>query len=67
MFPFGHGLSYTTFEYSDLEVAESEVPINGQIVVSFTVGNIGDRAGDEVVQLYVHEIAWRASPVRCAS
>jgi beta-glucosidase len=46
LFPFGHGLSYTTFAYSDLEVSEQHV--------SVTVTNTGPRAGSEVVQLYVH-------------
>jgi beta-glucosidase len=54
LFPFGFGLSYTTFEYSDIQVDESvktEEPVN----VSVTVKNTGDRAGKEVVQLYVHD------------
>ena len=55
VFPFGHGLSYTTFDYSNLEVVESEVPVDGEVVVSFTVGNTGIRAGDEIVQLYVRD------------
>jgi beta-glucosidase len=53
VFPFGHGLSYTTFGYSDLEVESAEVPVDGAIVASFTLTNTGDRAGAEVAQLYV--------------
>ena len=55
VFPFGHGLSYTSFDYSDIELVNAEVPVDGEIVVSFTVRNTGDRAGDEVVQLYVRD------------
>jgi beta-glucosidase-like glycosyl hydrolase len=50
--PFGHGLSYTTFEHTDLRVAASEVPTDGAIVASCRVTNTGDRAGADVVQLY---------------
>ena len=53
--PFGHGLSYTSFDYSNIELVNAEVPIDGEVVVSFTVRNTGDRAGDEVVQLYVRD------------
>ncbi len=49
LFPFGHGLSYTRFSYNDLQVWQE----NGSISVSFTVRNIGDRAGKETAQLYV--------------
>ncbi len=49
LFPFGHGLSYTTFGYSDLKITGSEGPV---IEVSATVTNTGRRAGDEVVQMY---------------
>jgi len=48
-FPFGHGLSYTEFAYDDLRVEQQE----GQVKVSFTVTNIGDRAGKEIAQVYV--------------
>jgi beta-xylosidase len=51
---FGHGLSYTTYEYSDLTVPAS-VPTDGAIDVRVTVTNTGTVAGDEVVQLYGHD------------
>ena len=55
VFPFGHGLSYTTFEYDDLELAATEVAVAGEIVLSFRVTNTGDRAGAEVTQLYIRD------------
>ncbi len=64
VFPFGHGLSYTRFEYADLELAADEVPVDGAIELAFTLRNTGDRTGDEVVQLYVRdEVASVARPV----
>lgn len=51
-FGFGHGLSYTTFEYRDLAIAAAEVGVDGAAELSFTVVNTGERAGDEVVQVY---------------
>lgn len=53
LFPFGHGLSYTSFEYSDLVVEPREVPSAGKIRITLKVRNIGRRAGEEVVQLYI--------------
>jgi beta-xylosidase len=53
MFPFGHGLSYTSFDYSDFEISADEVGTNGEVEVSCVVRNAGDRAGAEVVQLYI--------------
>jgi len=53
--PFGHGLSYTTFERSDLQVADVEVPTGGSLVASVVVTNTGTRAGADVVQLYAHD------------
>ncbi|UQS26510.1 glycoside hydrolase family 3 C-terminal domain-containing protein [Amycolatopsis thermalba] len=65
LFPFGHGLSYTTFEYSDLAVSTREVPTDGEVEVSVRVRNTGDRAGDEVVQLYVRDVLAQVTrPVR---
>ena len=52
LYSFGHGLSYTTFEYSDLSVSSQELAENGTIQVRVQVKNTGDRAGKEVVQLY---------------
>jgi len=53
LFPFGHGLSYTTFEYSNLKVTPARIGRNGRATVGVTVKNAGGRAGDEVVQLYL--------------
>jgi beta-glucosidase len=55
-YPFGFGLSYTTFEYSNLRTSADAVTAAGEVAVSVDVKNIGTRAGDEVVQLYVKHI-----------
>ncbi len=55
LFPFGHGLSYTTFEYSKLKVSSKKFSDKDKVEVSVTVTNTGKRAGKEVVQLYVSE------------
>src|SRR5881398_3381687 len=65
LFPFGHGLSYTTFSYSDLRLSAPRITPAGAQNVSVTVTNIGSREGAEVVQLYVHdEVASVTRPVR---
>jgi beta-xylosidase len=65
LFAFGHGLSYTTFEYRDLELSAHEVPTDGAVEISCTVRNAGDVAGTEVVQLYLADpVAQVARPVR---
>lgn len=56
LYSFGHGLSYTTFAYSDLKVEPAIVTPNQSAKVSFTVKNTGDVEGDEVVQLYVNDV-----------
>jgi beta-glucosidase len=56
LFPFGFGLSYTTFEYSNLRTSADSVTAAGEVVVSADIKNTGTRAGDEVVQLYVKHI-----------
>lgn len=61
-FPFGHGLSYTQFEYSDLTISPEKISPAGTVAISVTVKNVGDREGDEVVQLYVRDVV--ASVVR---
>jgi beta-glucosidase len=53
LFPFGHGLSYTTFEYADLQIGPAQAGSGGVVDVSVTVRNSGNVAGEEVVQLYV--------------
>jgi Glycosyl hydrolase family 3 C-terminal domain/Fibronectin type III-like domain/Glycosyl hydrolase family 3 N terminal domain len=63
-FPFGHGLSYTTFEYGDLRVSDESIPTDGEIEISFTVANTGPRAGTEIAQLYYGDpVAQIARPV----
>ncbi len=65
LFEFGYGLSYTTFEISNLQLSSSSVSRHGSIKASVTVRNTGSRAGDEVVQLYIHDpVASISQPVR---
>jgi beta-xylosidase len=54
-YPFGHGLSYTTFEWSDADLASARVGTDGAAQLSLTVRNTGDRAGSDVVQLYLSD------------
>lgn len=54
-FPFGHGLSYTRFEYSNLQVSKENMTDNETLQVSFKVKNVGNMAGKEIVQLYVSD------------
>jgi len=65
LFPFGHGLSYTTFGYSDLQISAARIATDGAVTASVTVTNTGDRAGAEVVQLYFSDpVASVTRPVR---
>jgi beta-glucosidase len=65
LFVFGHGLSYTTFEISNLELSRSTVSRSGSLRASVTVKNTGSIKGDEVVQLYIHDpVASISQPVR---
>jgi beta-glucosidase len=65
LFEFGHGLSYTTFEVSNLQLSSSTVSRNGSLKASVTVANTGNRKGDEVVQVYIHDpVASISQPVR---
>lgn len=65
LFPFGFGLSYTTFEVSDLELDKTSVARTGTVTASVTVTNTGDVAGDDVVQLYLNDpVARLSQPVR---
>jgi len=64
LFTFGHGLTYTSFEYSDMSVSSAEVPTNGLFEVEITLTNSGDRDGVEVAQLYFEDpVAEIARPV----
>ncbi|MGA5884840.1 glycoside hydrolase family 3 N-terminal domain-containing protein [Streptomyces cellulosae] len=64
-FPFGHGLSYTRFDWTDLTVDADEAPTDGEFTLTFTVRNTGDRSGTEVVQLYLHDpVASVVQPVQ---
>ncbi|MFA6450709.1 MAG: glycoside hydrolase family 3 C-terminal domain-containing protein [bacterium] len=56
LFPFGYGLSYTSFEYGNLKIDDKNPKVSGFINVSFDVKNTGGRAGDEVVQLYIRDV-----------
>jgi beta-glucosidase len=56
LYPFGHGLSYTQFAYSNLRITPLEASPAGTVDIQVEVENTGPRAGDEVVQLYVHDV-----------
>lgn len=65
LFPFGHGLSYTQFEYTDLKVADTELDMNADIKLSVTVKNTGKVVGKEVVQVYINDkISSVTTPVK---
>jgi beta-glucosidase len=55
LYPFGYGLSYTTFEFSNLKVSNSQVKVGSSVTVSVDVTNTGKVTGDEVAQLYIHQ------------
>jgi beta-glucosidase len=57
LFPFGHGLSYTQFKITTVQLSSSRIQANGKLTVSVEVENVGKRAGDEVVQLYIRDVA----------
>ena len=56
LYPFGYGLSYTTFEYSDIQISPKVITPNETATVTFKVTNTGNMAGDEVVQLYTRDV-----------
>jgi beta-glucosidase len=62
LFPFGYGLSYTTFQFDNLHIDRSQVGVGDKVAVSVGVTNTGDRAGEQVVQLYIRH---RAAPPPC--
>ena len=65
LYPFGHGLGYTSFSYSNLELSRPAMTRDGTIEVAFTVANTGARSGAEVVQLYTRQlVASRSRPLR---
>ena len=65
LYPFGYGLSYSKFEYSNLKLSENSFSKNGEIKVSFTLKNTGKVAGKEVAQLYIRDlVASSTRPVR---
>ena len=65
LYPFGYGLSYTEFQFSNLQLSAQRIPANGRLTVSVEIKNAGRRAGDEVVQLYIHDVAASVTrPVR---
>ncbi len=65
LFPFGHGLSYTYFDYRDIAVSHPEMPLDGSVTVSVTLENDGDRRATEVVQLYVRDLVGNVTrPIR---
>ena len=56
LYPFGHGLSYTRFKYSNLALSAPSAPVSGQVQLSFDVTNVGEREGADVAQLYSHQV-----------
>ncbi len=67
LFAFGHGLSYTTFEYGPLKLESDTVDVGGELRASLTVTNTGKRRGTEVVQLYAADTATGRDAARAAA
>ncbi|MFW5755487.1 MAG: beta-glucosidase BglX [Tangfeifania sp.] len=63
LFPFGYGLSYTQFEYSNLEISSTEMTMDGELEVSVDVQNTGDYDGAETVQLYIRDVVASVTPL----
>lgn len=57
LFPFGYGLSYTSFDYSDVVLSASEMSMDGSVTATVEVRNTGNMEGKEIVQLYIHDVA----------
>lgn len=65
LYPFGYGLSYTTFTYSNMQLSTETLPEDGKLTVSVTVANEGDSDGTEIVQLYLRDVyAEIARPIK---
>jgi beta-glucosidase len=65
LFPFGYGLSYSSFEYSDIELSQSTLSIGGTITASVTVKNTSDVSGKEIIQMYIRDLVGSISrPVK---
>lgn len=65
LYPFGYGLSYTTFDYGDIRLSSDKMASDGSIKASVNVKNTGSRDGDEIVQLYIHDqVAGISRPVK---
>lgn len=65
LFPFGHGLSFTEFRYERLRLSAQRVPTDGELSISVEIRNVGERAGEEVVQLYLRDVLAQVTrPVR---
>ncbi|MEV6283745.1 glycoside hydrolase family 3 N-terminal domain-containing protein [Kribbella sp. NPDC051770] len=65
LFPFGFGASYTSFSVGELRLSDTEIPTDGELTATVRVRNTGERAGDEVVQLYLHDlVAQVARPLK---
>ncbi|MCK4345609.1 MAG: glycoside hydrolase family 3 C-terminal domain-containing protein [Bacteroidales bacterium] len=56
LYPFGYGLSYTTFEYENLKISPREIHVNDTAEVEVDITNTGNVKGDEIVQLYIHDL-----------
>jgi beta-glucosidase len=64
LFPFGYGLSYSTFLFENLSVDQEKATAGGQVNISAVITNTSDRAGDEVVQLYTCQFAAPPRPIK---
>ena len=65
LYPFGYGLSFTTFNYTNLRTLSPTLPSSGSVAIDVDVTNTGSRSGDEVVQLYIRRpVASRSRPLR---